>query len=263
MSLLSKLLPGKLTRQLVSRTVQQDLLNGRGNLHEDYPSDFSQEEKEDVGLVRPLSMTSPERLVSLSRAVEYVVRQGIGGDIVECGVWRGGSMLLVARKLVRLKDTSRRLYLFDTFEGMSEPGALDKTRKGEIASGLLAGNTDKEKNLIWAFSTLETVKAGMATTGYPETKVHYVRGKVEDTIPGTMPGEIAILRLDTDWYESTRHELVHLFPLLTRGGVLILDDYGHWQGARAAVDEYFDQYRQPILLNRIDETGRIAIKTPG
>jgi hypothetical protein len=103
----------------------------------------------------------------------------------------------------------------------------------------------------------------MATTGYPETKVHYVRGKVEDTIPGTMPGEIAILRLDTDWYESTRHELVHLFPLLTRGGVLILDDYGHWQGARAAVDEYFDQYRQPILLNRIDETGRIAIKTPG
>jgi O-methyltransferase len=227
------------------------------------PADFDPMHREIYEKVQDRTMTSPERIYSLIEAVKYIGRNNIPGAIVECGVWRGGSMMAAAETLIRDGDATRELLLYDTFEGMSEPGELDKTRKGEIASGLLAGNSDKEKNLVWAYSTLETVKAGMKTTGYPETHVHYIRGKVEDTIPGIIPGEIAILRLDTDWYESTRHELLHLFPLLSKGGVLILDDYGHWQGARAAVDEYFNGHRQPILLNRIDETGRIAIKSQG
>ena len=79
----------------------------------------------------------------------------------------------------------------------------------------------------------------MASTGYPPDRVRYVKGPVERTIPDRLPGgPIALLRLDTDWYESTRHELLHLFPLLSPGGVLIIDDYGHWSGARKAVDEY-------------------------
>ena len=72
-----------------------------------------------------------------------------------------------------------------------------------------------------------------------------------------MPERIALLRIDTDWYESTRHELVHLYPRLSPGGVLIIDDYGHWQGARKAVDEYF---QAGLFLNHIDYTGRLAIK---
>jgi O-methyltransferase len=226
------------------------------------PADFQPLHREIYEKVRDRTMTSPERIYSLIEAVKYIGRNDIQGAIVECGVWKGGSMMAAAETLLREGDTSRELFLYDTFEGMSEPGELDKTWMGEAASGLLA-DKDREKNLIWAYSTLDTVKEGMKSIGYPETRVHYVRGRVEDTIPGTVPGEIAILRLDTDWYESTRHELLHLFPLLSKGGVLILDDYGHWQGARAAVDEYFDRYRQPILLNRIDETGRIAIKSPG
>jgi O-methyltransferase len=83
---------------------------------------------------------------------------------------------------------------------------------------------------------------------------------VEDTIPASVPEQIALLRLDTDWYESTKCELEILFPRLVKGGVIIIDDYGCWQGARKAVDEYFNKNNIAILLNRMDDTGRIGIK---
>jgi hypothetical protein len=105
---------------------------------------------------------------------------------------------------------------------------------------------------------MEDVRANLLSTGYPAEKIHLIKGKVEDTIPGTLPRGLSILRLDTDWYESTRHELIHLYPLLHPKGVLIIDDYGDWQGAKKAVDEYFKE--SEIFLHRIDRTGRIAIK---
>jgi O-methyltransferase len=227
------------------------------------PADFDPVHREIYRKVQDHTMTSPQRIYSLIESVRYISQNRIPGAIVECGVWKGGSMMAVAEALRREGDMSRELFLYDTFEGMSEPTEADKTRDGEAASGLMAKDADKEKNTVWAYSTLETVQAGMRSTGYPDAGIHYVRGKVEDTIPGILPGQIALLRLDTDWYESTKHEMVHLFPRLGKGGVLILDDYGHWQGARKAVDEYFGQDRQPILLNRIDETGRVAIKLLG
>jgi hypothetical protein len=100
----------------------------------------------------------------------------------------------------------------------------------------------------------------MGSTAYPGSHIHYVKGRVEDTIPKHAPQAIALLRLDTDWYESTRHELEHLFPRLVRGGVLILDDYGHWKGAKEAVDEYFAKLGRSPLLQRLDYSGRLAIK---
>ena len=110
-----------------------------------------------------------------------------------------------------------------------------------------------------AFSE-EGVRKLLTGAGYPESRLHFVRGAVEQTLPARAPEQVAILRLDTDWYESTRHELVHLFPRLTVGGVLIVDDYGHWEGARKAVDEYFGAEHAPLLLTRVDYTGRVAIK---
>lgn len=98
----------------------------------------------------------------------------------------------------------------------------------------------------------------MLSTGYPETNIVFVKGKVENTIPEIVPEKIALLRLDTDWYESTRYGLTHLFPLITKNGILIIDDYGYWAGSKKAVDEYFSD--KPILLNRIDSCGRIGIK---
>jgi O-methyltransferase len=101
----------------------------------------------------------------------------------------------------------------------------------------------------------------MASTGYDKQKVHFHQGKVELTIPAAAPDQIALLRLDTDWYESTRHELEHLYPRLSPGGILIIDDYGHWSGARKATDEYIEKYAPSLFLARIDYTGRIAVKT--
>lgn len=232
-------------------------------LQQRLPLDFDPVHLEIYKKVKEHTMTSPERIYSLIEAVRYVVKNRIPGAIVECGVWKGGSMMAVAETLRSLHDESRELFLYDTFEGMSEPGEKDRTWAGDPAAALLSKDTDKEKNAVWAYSTIDTVREGMRSTVYPESKIRYIKGKVEETIPGVLPREIALLRLDTDWYESTRHELLHLYPLLQKGGVLILDDYGYWQGARKAVDEYFDQRPEPMLLNRIDETGRIAIKQIG
>lgn len=213
-----------------------------------------------VSKVRAYTMTSPERIVSLCEAVKYVQQNGIEGDIVECGVWKGGSMMAVADTLLGLNSTDRNLYLFDTFEGMPPPTENDVDIGGASAQ-ILLDNSDKEKDVsVWCNAAIDIVKDALGSTGYPDEKMHFIKGLVEETIPEFIPEKIAILRLDTDWYESTKHEMEHLFPRLSRGGVLIIDDYGHWQGARKAVDEYLENNKIRILLNRIDYTGRIAVK---
>jgi hypothetical protein len=141
--------------------------------------------------------------------------------------------------------------MYDTFSGMSEPSQEDKDSHGNHASAHMRELGDQ-----WCNSPLEEVRRNMATS-YPIEQVLFVEGKVEDTIPHTLPDRIALLRLDTDWYESTAHELKHLWPLLQPGGVLIVDDYGDWLGARKAVDEFF---QGSMFLARLDQTGRVAIK---
>ncbi len=203
------------------------------------------------------TMTSPERIAAVCDAVRYVLNAGIAGDYVECGVWRGGSSMAAALTFLAQGSSDRRLHLFDTFTGMSAPSEHD-LRAGDLtsAASLLEGSGDAEK--IWCKAGIEDVAANMASTGYPQDRIALCKGMVEDTLPAQAPDRIAILRLDTDWYESTRHELEHLWTRLSPGGVLIIDDYGYWAGARKAVDEFFA--RRPILLNRIDQTGRIAVK---
>jgi hypothetical protein len=218
----------------------------------EFPPDFTPEEIADYRAVEPYTLTGPLRTVSLMRALEYVVRQRIPGDIVECGVWKGGSMMAAARALLRLQETSRQLWLFDTFTGMSAPTAED------VSVCQISAEEDYKGTYLRV--GLDQVRSAVLSTGYPQEQIRFVEGKVEDTIPAHCPEQIALLRLDTDWYESTRHELVHLFPRLVRGGVLIIDDYGHWQGARKASDEYFAANNVAILLNRIDFSARIAVK---
>lgn len=207
-------------------------------------------------IAQKFTMTSPERLYALHKAVIYTVENGLAGSFVECGVWRGGSSMMIALTLKQLGVTDRDLYLYDTFEGMSEPTDEDKDISGDAAAKLLA--THKKTAGVWAIAGLDDVQQNMASTGYPAARIHYVKGKVEDTIPGTIPNEIALLRLDTDWYESTKHELEQLYPLLADKGPLIIDDFGHWQGAKKAVVEYFANTN--VLMHRIDYTGRMIIK---
>jgi len=210
-------------------------------------------------LCKNFTMTSIERLYSLYQAVNYIVDHKISGDFVECGVWKGGSSMMIALTLSKRNDVSRSLFLYDTFEGMSEPTEMDKTFRGEYANELLRKQSKEDSNSVWCFASLKEVQHNMRSTAYPPDKVKFIVGKVEDTLNNTAPEKIALLRLDTDWYESTRKELEVLYPKLNeKGGVLIVDDFGHWQGAKKAVQEYF-QASKP-LLHRIDNTGRILVK---
>lgn len=167
--------------------------------------------------------------------------------------------MAAALALMQEKAAHRDLFLFDTFDGMTAPTDLDRTTDGTLAKTLLA--KDSTKQTIWCVAGLEDVQRNMKSTGYPAELLHFIRGPVEETLPGSSPPmPIALLRLDTDWYESTRHELTHLFPRLVHGGILIIDDYGHWAGARKAVDEYFAAQEPPYLMHRIDYTGRLLVK---
>jgi O-methyltransferase len=215
---------------------------------------------ETVRVVRPYTLTSVRRIVALCDAVRYVTRNQIPGDIVECGVWKGGSMMAIARTLMHAGDQSRHLYLFDTYEGMTAPSDRDISAQGRPASDMLKNEDREDPQSVWCIAPIDQVRRAMDSVGYESSKVHFVKGRVEETLPSMAPERISLLRLDTDWYESTRHEMEQLFPRLSTGGVLIVDDYGHWQGARQAIDEYIEANKLRILLHRIDETGRCAIK---
>ena len=238
-----------------------DVVRHRADHEAPLPIDIDLGAAETIRQVRSRTMTSPERLFALIQAVRHISATGIAGDVVECGVWRGGSMMATARTLLECGDSTRELYLFDTFEGMSPPTSKDVAIDGQTADILLGTQKKSDPGSAWCYATIDDVKSGMLGTGYPAARMHFIRGKVEDSIPSHAPETIAILRLDTDWYESTRHEMEHLFPRLVRGGILIIDDYGHWRGAREAVDEYLRTNGIKLLLNRIDYTGRIAVKT--
>lgn len=226
-----------------------------------YPPDFDSFHIDIIEQVRPFTMTSPERLYGLIEAVRYIETNEVSGNFVECGVWKGGSMMAVALTLKKLGKTNRQLFLYDTYEGMTAPTAADLSYQGEGAAELLQKESgQKEESVIWAYSSLEQVKKNVLSTGYPESHIHFIQGDVLKTIPEYVPDSIALLRLDTDWYESTRHEMIHLYPLLVSRGVLIIDDYGFWRGSRQAVDEYISEHHPCLLLNRMDDTGRIAIK---
>jgi len=224
------------------------------------PADFDKETVDTYLKVKPYTMTTPERIASLCNAVNYLVKNNIEGDFVECGVWRGGSTMAAIDTLQKAGDKSREIYLFDTYEGMSEPTEHDKVITGTAAIELLNSSNREDATSVWCYSALDEVQKNVGSLKYPSNQVHYIKGKVEDTIPQTLPKKIALLRLDTDWYESTAHELKYLYPLLVPGGVIIIDDYGNWEGARKAVDEYIAAEKLPLLLNRIDYTGRIGIK---
>ena len=223
-------------------------------------------DKEFVPLYRQsveCTAASVERLYALYSAVRYVHCAGVPGDIVECGVWRGGNCVLAALTLMMLGDTNRRVWLYDTFAGMTEPTERDRDVYGGRADDMRgrAYSAEGRPTPFQFIASRDDVAANMERTGYPGSRVQYIEGRVEDTLPRHQPDQIALLRLDTDWYESTAHSMRQLYPALARGGVLLLDDYGDWPAVREAVHECLEDLGETLLLNRIDNTGRIAIRT--
>lgn len=201
------------------------------------------------------TMTVPGHQDFAKEAVRRINENQIVGDIVECGVWMGGMTMLMVFENMK-QDVSRHFWLFDTFDGLPEPDPeKDDPRANRVYADLQAGKQSKgvksrtKTGAIldgkWDYGPIDIVKNNLLYTGYPQENFHLVEGKVEDTLPVTqLPEKIAILRLDTDWYQSTKVELEYMYDRLQSGGVLIVDDYCAWQGARTAIDEFFKDVLQ-------------------
>lgn len=227
-----------------------------------YPVEASELDRTIMDFCKPFSMTSSERIWATISATKYIIKNGICGDFVECGVWRGGSSMAMMMTLKNLGATDRQLYLFDTFSGMTEPSKKDVDNSGSLAKTLLNRTNKGNGNNIWCIASIEDVKQNFSKLSYPEEKLRLIKGDVAASLKeeANIPNKIALLRLDTDWYESTKIEMEVLFPRLVKGGVCIIDDYGHWQGARHAVDEYLKIHHIFPLLHVTDYTGRAFIK---
>ena len=225
------------------------------------PAEVSPENRLLIDRVQPYTMTSPERLWSLIDGVRFVIQENLVGDFVECGVWRGGSVMAMAFELNRLGVSDRNLWLYDTFTGMTEPTDLDvESGTGKSAAHLLKTTDVGDGKNIWCVADRADVEENIASTGYPMDLMTLVEGDVSKTLYRAAPSEVALLRLDTDWYESTKSCMEMLYPKLIPGGVCILDDYGHWAGARRAVDEYFNEHGPRPFMHVIDYGGRVFLK---
>jgi hypothetical protein len=186
-----------------------------------------------IALAKPYTLTGDLRIAAMIDALHEIDDKAISGDVVECGVWRGGNIVL-ARKIC----PDRICWLYDTFAGMTEPTEYDVSRKGRLAVDKWKTHRDN-----WCAASIGEVESVLQETGtFDASKLRFVVGDVCESLhyPEHIPENIALLRLDTDWYFSTKLELEILYPKLASGGVLIVDDYGHWNGARKAVDEYFN-----------------------
>jgi tetratricopeptide (TPR) repeat protein len=229
-----------------------------------YYKDFTAEEKCTLLEASLVTIASPEAIVELIRSVGHVLRNSIPGAFVECGTFQGGNAVVIIRTLLNAGVTDRDIYLYDTFEGFPKPEAIDyEYHVGpalETWQKFKDEGDESEEASSWLKYPLEKVQERVLALGYPKDRLHFIKGLVENTLPGVAPEKIALLRLDTDFYRSTRHELIHLYPRLQHGGILIIDDYGALEGARIATDEYLKEHDIPYFPARIDEHVRIGVK---
>jgi hypothetical protein len=216
------------------------------------------EDNEALAIAARYSMVNKFRLWALLQAVQHVARENVAGDFVECGVWKGGNLILYGL-MARRYGLTRRIWGYDTFEGMTEPTDNDVQFGTNVKAHTEWASRQSGDVNTWCYSPFEEVEHNFRGE-VGDAPLTLVKGKVEDTLdrPENIPERIAILRLDTDWYESTRKELEVLYPRLERGGVLLIDDYGAWSGSRKAVDEYFAD--KPVWLHRVDHSARLHIK---
>jgi tetratricopeptide (TPR) repeat protein len=229
-----------------------------------YYKDFTASEKCTLLEASLVTLASPEAIVELIRAVDYVLANKIGGAFVECGVFQGGNAVVLIRTLLNAGVTDRDVYLYDTFEGFPKPEAIDfEYLIGpalETWQKFKQAGDQSEDGSDWLRYPLEKVRERVLSLGYPAERIHFVKGLVENTIPQQCPESIALLRLDTDFYRSTKHELIHMYPRLQRGGILIIDDYGALHGARVATDEYLSEHGIAFFPARVDEHVRVGVK---
>lgn len=204
---------------------------------------------------------SRERFLALYQSILYISKNNIHGDFVECGVFRGGSSMLMSYCLnYDQKLHKKRLWMYDTFEGMTKPSRYDVNILSQKANSFLNYKKKiKNKKDIWAYSPLDTVKKNIEKTKLKKSQYCFVKGAVEQTLKINKPDKISLLRLDTDFYSSTKSELEHLYERVSSNGIILIDDYGHWKGCKKAVDNFF-KYKKNIYFHHIDYSAILIIK---
>lgn len=216
--------------------------------------------REAIRIVESFTMLSYQRLVTLWQQVRYVDRASIPGALVECGTWKGGASGMMALAHLQSGVPNRHLHLFDSFQGLPEP---DQNNDGEMAIHYASHRASGALRTIGkCVGPLEDNKRLLADlVRYPSELTTYHVGWFQDTLqvaPASL-NAIALLRIDGDWYESTKICLDRLFPRVSSGGIVVIDDYGKWPGCRKAVDEFMAGLPRPLFLNHIDAAGRYFI----
>jgi hypothetical protein len=217
-----------------------------------------------MNICKDKTMVSANHLNFLQAIIKKINDEGISGDIVECGVWKGGCSMwmMICQKKYNMERT---FYLYDTFDGMTFPDSNKDAKEAvdiynKINQGKYTRNYDKwHQENKWAYAPIDIVKENINLSLYDESKIQYVIGDVCSTLNTTVPLEISILRLDTDWYNSTKKELDVLFPLVTKNGYIIIDDYYAWKGSRTATDEFLQINKEKITVIDTKTTGGIFV----
>ena len=218
-------------------------------LNEARREEFTDDEWYMLGVCKPYTMTSGERLLHTFRTVKELDEKNIKGTIVECGVYKGGQIISA---WLANKNTKRQFWLYDTFEGMTTPTEDDYRINGDGSKGFAHESTKAKRGYDqWCRAELHEVVDNI-NPFIPQEQVHYIVGDVCETLknPENIPGQIAFLRLDTDWYESTIAELIALYPKVVPGGIVVIDDYNSWQGSKKAFHEAFGD---SIKIHTIDQ----------
>ena len=236
-----------------------------GNGTDTIPVEFTERDAEILDYVRSrkLTMASPLRIIATINACKHAVEAEIPGDFVECGVWRGGNSL-AAKMTFEAYRSDKRVFLFDTFAGMTAPTEHDTSKYEKVDCDTQFERADRVGHNAWCYASLADVRASFEASGVDMDGVRFVQGDVMKTLRLTTNklGAIAVLRLDTDFYDSTKAEMEVLYPRLSSRGSLLLDDFGYWDGSRKAVTEYIAGLppKDRPLLNFTDTSGRMAIK---
>ncbi|WP_440613970.1 TylF/MycF/NovP-related O-methyltransferase [Candidatus Pelagibacter sp. HIMB1748] len=222
--------------------------------------ELSKKDDELINLVKNYSMTPKIRIYNLLQALRHIKIKKIEGDYVECGVWKGGNILLFKKFLENEDSSLRNIYAFDTFQGMTDPDENDiEISSKDTATKLLQKDKNKKTN-VWGICSLDQVKKNISKHTKDLRNIYFVKGAVEKTLNENknIPEKISLLRLDTDWYQSTKKELEVLYKKVSIGGIIIIDDYGHWGGSKKAVDEFFsDKF---VWMHYVDYACRLIIK---
>ena len=206
-----------------------------------------------------ISLTSYPNRWSLLQSLNHICENNVEGDIVETGVYKGANLILINNFLYR-HNLEKRIYAYDTYSGQPEPSEKDYDIKGTKMTDKF--DDYKKKNIIPVFCSLKEVKNNISKySNHDLSKITFIKGKVEETLidEKNIPKKISLLRLDTDFHDSIKKSLEILYPKLNNGGVLIIDDYGHFKGAQIAVDNFF-QNKKNIWMHRVDYTCRLIIK---